>query len=205
MSKKYTRPISIIVIVAFLFLPQSSYALPTGEEVVAGDATFDRSQPDTLNINVSTDRLIANYQSFSIAQPEAVNFLQPSSSSVALNRVIGVDPSSILGTLTATGRIFLINPHGILFGQGARIDTAGLVASTLDIANADFLAGRYTFFGQGGSVTNQGYITTPGGYVALLGSAVENSGVIEAELGSVALASGEAITINLDPQGQTKE
>jgi len=200
-NKKYLRPVSIIVIVAFLFFPHSIYALPEGEQVVSGEATFDRSEPDTLNINQTTNRMIANYNSFSIGQPETVNFYQPSSSSVALNRVIGVNPSSILGTLNATGKIYLINPHGILFGQGCRIDTAGMIASTLNITDSDFLAGRYTFYGQGGSVVNQGYITSPGGYIALLGSSVENTGIIEANLGTIALASGEAITLNLDPQG----
>jgi len=111
-----------------------------------------------------------------------------------------VDASSIFGTLTATGRLFLINPNGILFGANSHIDTAGLVASSLDISNSDFLAGRYTFVGQGGSVVNQGYISSPGGFVALLGSTVENSGTIEANLGTVSLASGEAITLGLDAQ-----
>ncbi|MGD9015414.1 MAG: filamentous hemagglutinin N-terminal domain-containing protein, partial [Candidatus Omnitrophota bacterium] len=200
-NKGYFRPVSIIVIIAFLFFPNSIYALPEGEQVVSGQATFDRSQNDTLNINVSTNRLITNYDSFSIAQSEAVNFYQPSSSSVALNRVIGVDPSRLLGTLTANGKIYLVNPHGVLFGPGCRIDTAGMIASTLNITDSDFLAGRYTFYGQGGSVVNQGYISSPGGYIALLGSSVENIGIIEAELGTITLASGQAITLNLDPQG----
>ena len=95
----------------------------------------------------------------------------------------------------------MVNPNGILFGQGCQVDTAGLVASTLNITDSDFLSGRYTFLGQDGLVANQGYISSPGGYVVLLGSAVENAGLIEAELGSVVLASAEAITLNLDPNG----
>ncbi|HOW43189.1 MAG TPA: filamentous hemagglutinin N-terminal domain-containing protein [Candidatus Omnitrophota bacterium] len=195
------KPVSLLVLFSFMCWPIHGYCLPEGEQVVAGSATFDRSQTDTLTVNQSTDRLIANYNSFSIAQPEAVHFNQPNSGSIALNRVVGIDPSVLLGTLTANGRIFLVNPNGVLFGAGARVDTAGLVASTLNIADADFLAGRYSFIGSGGEVVNQGYISAPGGYVALLGSSVVNTGVIEASLGSIALASGNAVTLNLDPSG----
>jgi len=194
-KRKYFKISALFTILSFLFMPQYGYSLPQGADIVAGSAEIS-TKDDTMEVNVTTEKMIANWQSFSIAQPEAVHFYQPSSSSVALNRVVGADPSSILGTLTATGKLFLINPNGILFGPNSYVDTAGLVASTLNISNEDFLAGRYTFYGQGGSVVNQGYISAPGGYVALLGSSVENSGVIEASLGSVALASGRAITLN---------
>ncbi len=120
---------------------------------------------------------------------------------VFLNRVIGSDPSNIFGSINAVnGKLFLINQNGILFAPGSSVNAAGLTASTLDIKDADFLAGRYTFFGKGGSVVNRGFISAPGGFVALLGSTVENAGVIEARLGKVILASGERITLGLDPQ-----
>lgn len=176
------------------------FALPQGEDVKAGQASFER-QGNVLNIHQHTDKMIADYQSFSIGASEAVHFLQPSSSSLALNRVVGADPSSIFGTLTSTGKVFLINPNGVLFGPSSRVDTAGLVASTLGISNEDFLAGRYHFANAGGSVVNQGSIKAPGSFVALLGSHVENTGLITADLGSVAMASGERITVNLDPLG----
>lgn len=200
---KVSKTISVLTLVSFLSLslfPRYALALPEGERVVAGKANFERNG-NTMNIRVKTNRLIAEYNKFNIAGNEAVRFYQPSSSSIALNRVVGIDPSSILGTLSANGKIFLVNPNGILFGAGSRVDTAGLTASTLDISNEDFLAGRYVFYGKGGAVVNEGYISSPGGYVALLGSTVENNGIIEANLGTVALASGEAITLNLDPKG----
>jgi filamentous hemagglutinin family protein len=200
-ESKFMKCINLLLSLAIIALPCQGYCLPEGESVVSGSATFDRSEANVLNVNVNTDRLIANYDSFSIAGMETVNFIQPSASSIALNRVVGGDPSSILGTLTANGRIFLINPNGVVFGQGCRIDTAGMVASTLNLADSDFLAGRYTFVGAGGSVVNQGYISSPGGYVALLGSTVANNGIIEANLGSVVLASGKAMTLGLDPAG----
>ncbi|MFC1514586.1 filamentous hemagglutinin N-terminal domain-containing protein [Candidatus Omnitrophota bacterium] len=197
---KFSRAISLFVAISMLMMPQYGYSLPQGGTVVAGQATIN-VDGTTMDVNVSTQKMIANWNSFSIGKPETVNFFQPSRSSIALNRVTGADPSSILGRLNATGKIFLINPNGVVFGQGAVVDTAGMVASSLNITDADFLAGRYTFFGQGGSVVNQGYISSPGGYVALLGSSVENSGLIEAQLGSIVLASGSAITLGLDPQG----
>ena len=198
--KRFSKLISSVIVMCMVLTPQYGYSLPKGENVISGQATY-QTDGNTLNINVTTDKMIAEYNSFSIGAPETVNFNQLSSSSVALNRVIGVDPSSIMGKLNATGKIFLINPNGVLFGAGASVNAAGLVASTLDIANDDFLAGRYTFYGNGGSVVNQGYISAPGGFVALLGNRVENSGVIETTLGSVALAAGEAITIDLDVAG----
>ena len=164
--------ISVLTLTVVLTAGTPAFALPQGEQVQSGQATFDRSQSDVLNIHQSSDKMIADYQGFSIAGHEAVNFLQPSSSSIALNRVVGADPSNIFGTLTATGKIFLINPNGVLFGPSAHVDTHGLVASTLNITNDDFLNGNYRFNNPGGNVLNQGRINAPGSYVALLGKIV---------------------------------
>ena len=207
------RFISFQLLFALVFFPHILWALPQGAEHVNGNNVVE-VDGSTMNITTDSSQAITNWNSYSIGGAEAVHYHQPNGDSVYLNRVVGADPSNIFGTLTANGHIFLVNPNGVIFSPGARVDVAGLVASTLGISNADFLAGRYTFFGQGGKVVNQGYISAPGGYVALLGSSVENSGVIEANsvfvenggvieasLGSVALASGEAITLELDPQG----
>jgi len=193
--------------VSFFFLSISSfvYSLPEGENVVSGEATFDRSQTNTLNIITPSEKLIVNYNSFSIARSERVNFHQPSSSAVALNRVVGVEPSRIFGSLTANGRIFLVNPNGVLFGPNSRVDVAVLVASTLDISNEDFLKGRYNFFKNSKNtfIINEGEITVRnGGYVCLLSGAVENKGSIQAKLGTVVLASGEKIALALDDLGE---
>lgn len=194
------RLISALFALALIFPPQA-FSLPEGESVVAGAATFDRSLPGILNINTPSDNLIVNYDSFNIAQPETVNFNQPSAGSVALNRVVGADPSSIFGTLTANGKIFLINPNGVMFGPGSRVDAPALIASTLDISNPDFLNGSYNFFKNGESafLINQGNIKIGnGGYACLLSQAVENQGVIQADLGTVVLASGEKMALSLD-------
>src|SRR5512135_305366 len=117
--------------------------LPTGMLTVAGQASA-RTVGNTLTIT-NTPNTILNWNSFSIGAQNAVRFDQASASSQVLNRVTGKDPSSILGSLSSNGRVWLLNPNGVLFGQGARIDVAGLVASTLNLSNADWLAGRYHF------------------------------------------------------------
>ncbi len=197
------RLISLLTVVFFMLTvvcPPAVFANPEDPNVVVGDVTFEELM-NQLNININSQQAIIEWISFCIANGETVNFNLPNSSSIALNRVVGMDPSYILGNLISNGQIFLINPNGILFGANSRVDTAGLVASTLNISNDDFLAGRYTFYGPGGSVVNQGILSAPGGYVALLGNRVENSGLITSQLGTVALAAGEKITLGLDPQG----
>ncbi len=179
----------------------NGYALPVGGVVSAGSAGI-ASSGGTTTITQTSQNTAINWQSFSIAQTEAVRFVQPNSSSVALNRVLGSDPSSILGSLTANGKVFLLNPNGILFGQGAQVAVGGLVASTLSLSDADFMAGRYNFTGAGsGTVVNKGTINADGGYVALLGANVSNEGVISARLGTVALAAGNAITLDVAGDG----
>lgn len=180
----------------------SVYALPTGGVVAAGGAGIT-SSASTTTITQSTANVAINWQSFGIAAGQTVQFVQPGSSSVALNRVLGADPSSILGNLSSNGKVFLLNPNGILFGSGASVNVGGLVASTLGISDANFMAGRYAFTNAGpGTVVNQGSITAAdGGYVALLGNSVSNQGVISARLGSVALAAGNAVTLDIAGDG----
>lgn len=180
----------------------SAYALPTGGVVAAGSASITSGATSTT-ITQSTANLIINWQSFGIATGQSVQFIQPGSSSVALNRVLGADPSSIMGSLSSNGKVFLLNPNGILFGSGASVNVGGLVASTLSLSDANFMAGRYAFTDAGsGSVVNQGTINAAdGGYVALLGKSVSNQGVISARLGTVALAAGTAITLDLTGDG----
>ena len=177
------------------------YALPAGGAVVAGAASISSNALSTT-INQSTQNAAINWQSFNIAAGESVRVLQPNSSSVLLNRVLGSDPSNILGSLSANGKVFLVNPNGILFGRGASVNTAGLVASTLNVSDSDFMAGSYKFAGNStAAVLNQGSINADGGYVALLGASVTNNGVIQARLGSVALAAGNAMTLDVAGDG----
>jgi filamentous hemagglutinin family protein len=185
-------------------VPRTARAqLPTGGQVTAGQATITQTGANRLDINQTSGRAAIDWRGFSIGAGNVVHFQQPGSSAIALNRVTGADPSVIAGQLSATGRVVLINPNGIAFTQGANVDTAGLVASTLNISNGDFMAGRMTFSapaGSGGSVVNEGTITVrDGGLAALVAPEVRNGGTIRARMGRVVLAGAESVT--LDPRG----
>lgn len=179
-------------------------ANPTSGKVVHGQAVI--SNPDSLNtiINQRSQKLISNWQSFSIARPETTTFIQPSSSAIALNRVIGGDPSKILGSLNANGQVFISNPSGVLFGKNAQVNVHGLLATTLNISDEDFMRGNYQFSQEvnqpNAVVINNGSINASS-YVAFLGNAVQNNGVINAKMGSVVLASGSAATLDFVGDG----
>ena len=175
---------------------------PTGGQVVAGQAGIAQTGNQTT-ITQNSALAIINWQSFSVGANQAVQFVQPGASSIALNRVIGADPSVIMGTLTSNGQVFLVNPNGVLFGSGSSVSVGGLVATTMSLSDGDFLAGRHRFTGAGsGDVVNQGNLqANGGGYVALMGRNVRNEGVISARLGSVALAGGEAVTLDVAGDG----
>jgi trimeric autotransporter adhesin len=199
------KPISTSLLAAFgLTLGAFAFANPTGGNVTSGSATITNNGT-TTTINQSSNSAIINWQNFSIGANETVNFKQNSSSSVALNRVIGSDPSVILGNLNANGKVFLVNGNGVVFGKGAQVNVGGLVASTRNISDADFNAGNYKFTGNSSaSVINNGNIqTSEGGYVALLGATVQNNGSISAKLGTVALAAGDELTLDIVGDGLT--
>ena len=157
----------------------------------------------SLRVDQSSQNAILNWQNFSIGAGNSVVFQQPSASSVALNRVLGNSASEIFGSLTANGQLFLVNPNGVLFGRGASVDVGGLAASTLGIKDSDFMSGRYVFTkGTGaGSVVNEGTITTLSGYAALIGPQVSNTGVINARMGTAAMAAGDAVTLDMVGDG----
>src|SRR5712671_5977794 len=118
-------------------------AEPRGPSVVGGAATVAGTGTGNVTVNQSSPSAIINWHTFNIGAGESVRFNQPGSSSIALNRVTGgLGPSEIMGTLTANGRVFVINRDGILFGPGSVVNTAGFLATTHDIKNSDFMAGR---------------------------------------------------------------
>ena len=185
--KQKTLSLAILAI-----LSGHAYANPMGASVVAGNVTIQQAG-NALNITNSPNSII-NWQQFNIASGEVTRFIQQSASSAVLNRVTGQDPSSILGALQSNGRVFLINPNGIVFGAGSRLDVAGLIASTHGMSDADFAAGKLNFSGSStASVINQGVIeTSTGGRVYLLAQDVQNSGLIHTPQGEVWLVAGKA-------------
>ncbi|MET0983654.1 MAG: filamentous hemagglutinin N-terminal domain-containing protein [Telluria sp.] len=186
----------------------AALAAPAGASVAAGQVVVSNPAAAQTVVTQSSDAAIVNWNSFSVAAAERVDFRQPGAASVILNRVGTGIPSEILGQLSANGRVFLVNPSGVLFGAGAQVDVGGLVASTLDIGDADFLAGRYRFTagaGPAAGVSNLGRIgAAERGTVALLGATVNNDGVITARLGTVAMAAGSQVTLDFSGDGLTK-
>jgi len=175
-------------------------ALPSGGRVTAGAASIGTSG-STLTVNQSTARTAIDWNSFSIGAGATVNFVQPNASSVALNRVVGNEGSLLDGALNANGQVFVLNPNGVLIGRTGQVDTAGFVASTLNLSDAEFMAGRSSFSAGGskGSVINLGTIVSKdGGYAALLGQQVRNEGTITAKLGTAVLAAGDRVSLNFN-------
>lgn len=174
---------------------------PENGQVIAGVAAISRPDGKTTNINQFTDRAVIDWRRFNVSADHNVNFLQPGTEAVILNRIAGGAPSHIMGTLNANGTVMLVNPDGILFGPNSRIDVGGLVATTHDITNDDFMAGRYRFNQAGNrsaSIVNEGLITArDGGVAALVAPGVRNSGIISARLGQVGLASANEFTLDL--------
>ncbi|MBP2629208.1 MAG: hypothetical protein H6Q68_3919, partial [Firmicutes bacterium] len=202
---KILRPAAVAAGLALTIMTSNPavHAMPADGKVVAGQGSIAQNGSN-MTITQTTDKMALNWQSFSIAQNEKVQFLQPGVSSMALNRVIGNNASQIYGQLSANGKVFLVNTNGILFSPTARVDTGSLLASTLNIADNDFMAGSYKFAkgSTTGSVINQGNITAAdGGFVALLGEKAINEGVIVANKGSVVLAAGEQATLDMKGDG----
>ncbi|MBU3589357.1 filamentous hemagglutinin N-terminal domain-containing protein [Polynucleobacter sp. 80A-SIGWE] len=179
-------------------------ALPTGGQVVAGSATINSTTAANnavMNVNQSSQRAVINWDAFNVGKNAAVNFNQPNANSVTLNRVTGATASMIEGAVKANGQVIFVNPNGVTFGRGADINAAGVVASTMNIADKDFMDGKSTYKGNGtGQVINEGKITTTndGGYIALLAPEVRNDGYLLAKkgVGTVALGAGEQITLD---------
>ncbi len=184
---------------ALLAFAAPAVAQPIGAQVIAGQASVQAPSATSTIINQSTSKAIINWQNFSVAAGASVQFNQPDSASLTLNRVVGGGLSAIDGAIKANGQVWLINPNGVLFGQGAQVHVGGLLASTSDIANADFLSGNYAFAGApaGSSVVNKGALqAASGGTVILSAPNVSNSGLITATAGHVVLGGADAFTVD---------
>jgi filamentous hemagglutinin family protein len=188
-----------IALAAFLWAT-ATQAGPQGGVVTSGSASIGQTG-GVINVTQTTEKAAINWQSFSISPTETVNFLQPNAAAITLNRVIGNEASVIQGALNATGQVFLINSAGVLFAKGSSVNTGGFVASTLNLSVADFNSDKFVFSAgnSGGSVTNQGtLVARDGGYIGLLAGTVSNQGTIVATKGTVTLAGGSKVTLNMN-------
>lgn len=195
---KYSNPYKIIVftIISLFIYTGASYPAPSGGNVSHGDANINQSGGNTT-INQNSDKAIINWGSFDVGNGESVIFNQKDSNSITLNRVTGSGASVINGSLSANGKVFILNSNGILIGNGASINTGSFLASTGKMSDNDFMNGNYNIHSAIGDITNNGTITVDNyGYAALLGRKVVNNGVISANLGRVEIASGEAFRVS---------
>src|SRR5450432_259067 len=180
-----------------------SPTLPSGGTVVAGSAAILQSGAAGTTIVQQSKNAVINWQSFSVGAGAGVTFQQPDSASITLNRVTGTDASVVNGSLLANGHVWMINRNGILFGQGSHIDVGGLIATTSDMKDGDFLSGHYAFAipsaNPDAAVVNQGSIkAATGGAVLLSAGRVRNEGLIQARLGHVVLGGADAFSVAFD-------
>ncbi len=188
-----------LVVSALIASVTMLHAAPSGGVVTSGSANIAQNGSVTT-ITQSTNKAAINWQNFSIGTSETVNFNQPTVNAVTLNRVVGNEKSIIDGALNANGQVFILNSNGVLFSKNASINTAGLVATTMNLSDADFMNGNYAFRGEStASVINQGTINiSDKGYATLFGKEVKNEGIIKATLGKVELAGAKEVTLNLN-------
>jgi filamentous hemagglutinin family protein len=197
--------IPIVIFTACLVFPETIFGNPMGPTVVSGGATVSGVGSSVVTINQTTPKAILSWQQFNIAPNEVTRFIQPSTRSIALNRILDSNPSQIFGSLQANGSVILLNPNGVMFGPNAQVNVGGLIASSLNLTDANFMRGQYIFEGAAvvGSVKNAGTIQTgPGGFVYLLAPDVENSGLIKSPEGQIVLAAGTTAYLSERPDGQ---
>ncbi len=194
--------LAVWLLVILVAMPVAGWSAPCNGTVVAGDAVISNPDAVTTRIDQSSTKAVIDWRSFSVDVDELVEFRQPDGASVILNRVTGDEVSTIFGRMRANGQVFLLNPHGVVFALGSRIDVHGLFASTSTISTADFMSGYYHFrnvdSADGATVINCGNLSAAdGGYIVLAGDYAVNSGVIQARLGRVELASGSYFTLDI--------
>lgn len=192
-----------IAAAAASLLPAMALANPSGGTVVAGTATIG-GQGSQMVVTQTSNNAVINWNSFSVGANESVQFVQPNASSAILNRVTGGSASNILGNISSNGRVFLVNPNGIVFGYGSVVNVGSLVATTLDVSNERFMNGEYAFArgnAAPGSVVNRGTLVADGGNVVLLADQVNNEGIIRAQYGNIILHAGSAFALSFDEDG----
>ena len=175
--------------------------LPTGGTVAGGNATITQ-ESNNLSINQSSDKVILNWETFNIGKEASVEFFQPNSTSTALNRVFASDPSHIYGSLKANGQLIFINPSGVIFQGGSKVDVGAMIATSLNMSTDSFLNNDYIFENDNdynALVKNNGELNAyEGGTIALIASKVENNGIINTPTGSSALLSGDKVKLSMD-------
>ena len=180
----------------------SAHSAPEGGSITHGLGTIDVLGNET-SISQTSDNLIIDWNSFNVSPDEEVIFNQPSEHSVAINNILQYDASEINGRISANGKVILINPRGIIFGENSQINTSALIASSLSLLEESFLNGEYIFKDfddTQGVIINNGTIKASMG-VSLVGESVINNGLVQAQLGYINLAAGRQAYLTFDELG----
>lgn len=214
LSTALVKPVMTLATIAALsstaYAQVAPDATPYGEDVIGGSATFDRPSTGVLNIDQTSDRAVINWERFDIGENASTTFYHNNSGSMTVNRVTGAhsDSTQILGSLSSVskasggtgGTIFVLDRNGIVFGENAQIDVGGLVASTGDLNTTSFMNGdtriELSNFTDA-QIVNYGTITVAdAGIAAFVSPQVSNHGVIKANVGKVAFAAGDKVTLD---------
>lgn len=173
-------------------------ASPSGGTITSGDASINQSG-NTTNINQSSQKASINWKDFSIKSNETVNFNQPNSKAITLNRVVGNEKSIIDGVLNANdGQVWLLNSNGTLFGKNAKVNTSGLLVTTKNLSDEDFQKGNYNFKGDStATIENLGVINSEK-YSSFVANAVINNGTVKVYSGNINLIGANEFSITLD-------
>ncbi|OTG89239.1 YDG domain-containing protein [Acinetobacter sp. ANC 3832] len=198
-------------LLSLALLPLSIWAgiydtqLPTGGNVTVGSAQISQNN-NTLNVHQNSQNVGIQWNDFNIGQNATVNFHQPNSSSIAVNRVLDSNASQIMGKLNANGQVFLLNPNGVIFSKTAQVNVGGIVASTLNVTDGDIMSGNFTLKNQGGAgkVENHGSIIADGGVIAFIAPNVINTGNVESKNGVIHFTAADQVTLHLQ-DGQLTE
>lgn len=185
---------------------QNIVSTPTPDQppvVVAGSATFSTDGTGTVRtITQTTERAFLDWTTLNVPQNHTLRFSQPDANAITLNRVTGGSTSVIDGLIEANGQVWLLNPNGVFISPTGQVTTSGFLASTGNIAHTDFMNATTQFTivtnGSSASIINQGAITTSLGYTVLHAAAVQNSGQIAANGGTVLLASVDNMSLSFD-------
>lgn len=205
----------------------SAFAQPAATQLpvqrpggAAINATVGTPANNTLTVTQTasgSNRGLVEWSSFSIGSKARVNIVQPNAQSVLVNRVVGngnsgPSASEIYGRLSANGRVFLINPSGVVFGGAAQVNVGSLVATSLDLAPS-MTASNYQRLMGGADVALSGgggavqvlaaadpqrpqIQVTEGGSIVLLGrDQVAQNGSIAAPGGHIHLSTGSTATL----------
>ncbi len=198
------KPIAPVMLSASILMSALAFAGPEGGVVKGGAGAISRAG-NTTTIEQATERMAIDWSSYNVAADERVQYIQPNSSSVSLNRIMSNTGSEIHGRIDANGQVILMNPHGILFGENSVVNAGGILATGLSIDADDFMNGDFTFRameGTDGVVINSGILNAAtGGSVALLGKQVKNEGLISAKLGTATFAAGQEAYVTFDAEG----